>query len=107
MLDREQNRDAHLHLLGDLTLVSPAMNPALSNRPWPEKRELLREHSQANWNEEAIRARRETLIDDLVRFWPGPEGSFSEPRPLWKGPRAQRPSTAFLPSGRFRRCVDA
>jgi hypothetical protein len=92
MLDPEQERDAHLHRLGNLTLVSPAMNPALSNRPWPEKRELLREHSNAlvttryldqpDWNEATIRERGEALIDQLVRIWPGPEGSFTAPRPL-------------------------
>jgi len=45
--DLEARRDAHLHRLGNLTLVSPSMNASLSNRPWSEKRQALRDHSTA------------------------------------------------------------
>jgi hypothetical protein len=86
--EREQNRNAHIHRLGNLTLVSPSMNPALSNREWTNKREQLRQHSSvlvtqryldADWDEAAIQARATTLIDTLLQVWPGPVGAFSIP----------------------------
>jgi hypothetical protein len=90
--EREQNREAHVHRLGNLTLVSPTMNSAMSNRAWAIKREHLRRHSSALitqryldrdwWDEEGIRARASDLIDTIIRIWPGPTGSFIVPAPF-------------------------
>lgn len=90
--DREQDRRAHLHRLGNLTLVSPTMNPALSNSAWQTKRGHLREHSTAlittryldgeyaeAWDEGAIRKRGAELIDAVLEIWPGPGGELRQP----------------------------
>lgn len=91
LLEREQNRHAHLHRLGNLTLVSPSMNPALSNREWEVKRAELREHSNVlitqrylddSWDEDAVRSRAEQLIDTVIEIWPAPDGEFRCPAAL-------------------------
>lgn len=88
LAEREQNRASHVGRLGNLTLVSSTMNPALSNREWSNKREQLRQHSSvlvtqryldAGWDESAIRARAEQLIDTIIEIWPGSDGEFSVP----------------------------
>ncbi len=87
--EREQDRAAHVHRLGNLTLVSPSMNPSLSNREWVHKRDDLRQHSSLlitqryldrdGWDEAAIRDRGAALIDAIIQIWPGPAGTFTEP----------------------------
>jgi hypothetical protein len=87
--EREQGRASHVHRLGNLTLVSPSMNPAISNREWEHKRGHLREHSSLlitqryldcdRWDEAAIRDRGSALIDTIIQVWPGPTGTFSQP----------------------------
>lgn len=88
LIEREQARESHVHRLGNLTLVSPGMNPALSNREWENKREQLRRHSSVlitqrylsdGWDETAIRDRGAALIDTIIAIWPGPTGTFTEP----------------------------
>lgn len=88
LAEREQARESHVHRLGNLTLVSPRMNPALSNREWESKREQLREHSSllitqryldGTWDETTIRDRATVLIDAVSTIWPGPAGSFTKP----------------------------
>jgi uncharacterized protein with ParB-like and HNH nuclease domain len=75
-------RDAILHTLGNLTLITNRLNPALSNGAWAEKRPELLKFSRLNltqyfhgpeaetWDEAAIRARSEYLFAQLVRIWP-------------------------------------
>jgi Protein of unknown function DUF262/Protein of unknown function (DUF1524) len=87
--EREQRRAAHIHRLGNLTLVSPTMNPSLSNREWSVKRRELREHSSAlitqryldrdDWDERAIVARGDDLLDTIIAIWPGADGTFAHP----------------------------
>jgi hypothetical protein len=87
--DREQDRAAHVQRLGNLTLVSPSMNPSISNREWAHKRDGLREHSSLLitqrfldrdvWDEAAIRDRGAALIDTIIDIWPGPTGTFTQP----------------------------
>jgi hypothetical protein len=88
LAEREQARESHVHRLGNLTLVSPSMNPALSNREWESKREQLREHSNVlitqrylngTWDEAMIRGRATALIDAVIAIWPGPTGTFTTP----------------------------
>lgn len=82
---REEQREAAVHLLGNLTIVAEPMNPTLSNKPWSEKREVLREHSTAlvtrryldgefaaDWNELTISDRGSAIIDTIIGLWPGP-----------------------------------
>ncbi|MGO9177870.1 MAG: DUF262 domain-containing protein [Candidatus Limnocylindrales bacterium] len=73
-------RDALKETLGNLTLVTGRLNPAMSNGPWPDKRKQLRENSvllltsdirdAETWDESAIRARTERLVDVILRIWP-------------------------------------
>ena len=89
LAEREQARASHVHRLGNLTLVSPSMNPAISNREWEHKRGALREHSSLLitqrylerdlWDEAAIHERASTLIDTIIEIWPGPTGIFTAP----------------------------
>ena len=83
-------RDRLLHHLGNLTLVSGKLNPALSNRPWTShqgrgKRDYLLEHSALklnakvvadhadSWTEEDIRSRTTELGNRLLTQWRGPQ----------------------------------
>ena len=78
----EQERSDHVHRIGNLTLVSERLNPAMSNAPWKEKCPELKKHShlrlnarlcqEADWNEQAIRTRGEWLAKVVSRIWPGP-----------------------------------
>lgn len=88
-------RDSIKHMLGNLTLVTGRLNPKMSNAPWQEKREALREHSVMRiskdivdadaWDESAIAQRGERLAELAVRIWARPqmgaEGASPEPMP--------------------------
>ncbi|KRE90841.1 hypothetical protein ASG87_01510 [Frateuria sp. Soil773] len=75
-------RDVLLNTLGNLTLITDSLNPALSNSAWSVKRPELLKFAKLNltryfhepqadvWNEEAIRARTETLFLQLAKIWP-------------------------------------
>lgn len=91
---RQEQREAAVHRLGNLTLVSVPMNPTLSNSAWAEKRVILREHSTAlitrryvddedleDWDEGTISARGAALIETIKQLWPGP-GSARLDRPV-------------------------
>lgn len=80
-------RDACIHRIGNLTLVTSSLNPALSNDPWAEKRGELAQHSALRLNarlvhdhpdvfdEALIDARGETLAALLIEEWPGPDAA--------------------------------
>ncbi|MGR7026354.1 DUF262 domain-containing protein [Geodermatophilus sp. URMC 62] len=91
------DRDRLVHVLGNLTLVSGRLNPALSNRPWTKddgagKRDYLLEHSSLKlnakvikehptaWSDDDIRARTAALTERLLALWPRP--STPEPIPV-------------------------
>lgn len=79
----ESERSDCVHRIGNLTLVSSRLNPAMSNASWEEKRPELRKHShlrlnarlceEADWNEKAIRTRGEWLAGVVSRIWAGPD----------------------------------
>ena len=87
-----QDRDALIHTLGNLTLVSGSLNPSLSNGPWDGtqgKRTALISYSSikltadaiqradesgGGWDENVIEERTEAMISDLLSLWPVPEG---------------------------------
>lgn len=79
----EATREAHVNRLGNLTLVTHALNPGMSNRSWPEKRlelgnsllalnvNLVRDHPD-RWDEGTIDQRSIALARRVCRIWPGP-----------------------------------
>ena len=81
-VEQEQRRDRILHTVGNLTLVNGKLNPAISNAAWEKKRVDLAEHSLLRlnqklvaaeaWDEDAIRARGESLCEIARKTWPKP-----------------------------------
>lgn len=75
-------REAALNTLGNLTIVTSSLNPALSNAAFAVKAKQLVEHSNltlnheiaqsGEWGEDAIRARGEKLAGRAARIWPSP-----------------------------------
>lgn len=87
--DREQaeERQAHVHRLGNLTLLTRALNSKVSNSPWPSKRSALQDHNTITltgrvikrtetvpWDENLIDERTAELVETLLRVWPVPQG---------------------------------
>lgn len=74
-----RRRDIALQTLGNLTILSTALNTAQSNLPWDDKRPELMKHSllpinqalqdQDAWDEAAILARGESLFSRALRLW--------------------------------------
>lgn len=86
-LHEEVERDAHIHRLGNLTLLTAALNSSVSNGPWQGatgKRAALDRHdlllinrrlrSSETWGEALIDERNDELANALIRTWPVPEG---------------------------------
>ncbi|EGD57089.1 GmrSD restriction endonuclease domain-containing protein [Gordonia neofelifaecis] len=80
-------RQDHVHRLGNLTLLTQKLNSKVSNSPWPIKRSALLQNntltltgrliestSGAEWDEEMIDQRTESMIDTLLTVWPVPDG---------------------------------
>jgi hypothetical protein len=78
-----QRRNAHVNLLGNLTLVTGSLNAAMSNGAWTTKRVALDEHSllllnrelvkKPEWNEQMIQTRGQNLTEHLLEIWRGPQ----------------------------------
>lgn len=75
-------REAIKHTLGNLTLLTSSLNPALGNTGWPEKQARIqgsllainREVAAAvNWDEEQIGKRGQALAGVINQVWPYPE----------------------------------
>lgn len=79
-------RERKKHAIGNLTLVTGKLNPALSNGPWDHKQEGLQDHSTlflnkrllARWgggpfSEAEIDERSSELAKLAVKVWPSPE----------------------------------
>jgi hypothetical protein len=90
------SRDQLVHRLGNLTLVSGKLNPALSNRPWTQgdgrgKRDYLLQHSSLklnarivsdhveSWTDEDIESRTTEMAERICRLWPRPSGASATP----------------------------
>ena len=88
-LAAEVDRDAHVHRLGNLTLLTVPLNSSVSNGPWlgdQDKRAKLDKHdvflmnrrirygSAEGWTESLIDSRTNELIDAFIATWPVPEG---------------------------------
>lgn len=74
-------RNQLLHTMGNLTILSQALNTSVSNGPWDEKRpELLRKsllpinqgslYRAESWDETAIEARGRALFEKVLLIWP-------------------------------------
>lgn len=75
-------REAIIHTLGNLTLITGSLNPALSNSAWSGKRPELLKFAKLNltqyfhgphantWDEAAIVQRTEHLFAQLAKIWP-------------------------------------
>jgi hypothetical protein len=87
-----EDRDAHVNLLGNLTLVTQPLNSSMSNQPWLKtetsaygKRDELARRSvllinthlcqHEHWDEEQIDQRGADLTERVLRTWPGPDSS--------------------------------
>jgi hypothetical protein len=78
------NRELHVNRLGNLTLTTSSLNPAMSDAPWKQKRTALRSHSLLllntqlcdryadDWDEATIDARSAALAEEIMGIWPGP-----------------------------------
>jgi hypothetical protein len=76
----EQERDRVINRIGNLSLVTAPLNPAMSNAAWSTKREALKEHSNLRlnaivlpldaWDERSIEHRARSLAAVACRVWP-------------------------------------
>ncbi len=91
-LSEEIERDAHVHRLGNLTLLTQSLNSAVSNGPWQGekgKRAALKAsdtllmtrgpRDEEEWTEALIDARTEQMVHAIVETWSAPEGHNPEP----------------------------
>jgi hypothetical protein len=79
-LKRVSERNVLLQSIGNLTLITTKLNPAISNSPWEKKRPELLKFSQLSlsrelhdaieWNEDTIVARSEALFRYATELWP-------------------------------------
>lgn len=76
-----RHRDAHRHLLGNLTLVTVPLNSSMQNQAFSEKRERLGKSlmalntsiaESAVWDEAAIAKRGTELTKQAIDIWPHP-----------------------------------
>ena len=92
-MEEHRERNRLIHTIGNLTLVTKRLNPALSNAPWIKKQDTLGEHSglQLNrqflkkyeageWTEKTIKLRSLEMAKLVAKVWPGPEQSRSSSR---------------------------
>lgn len=88
-LPSEIDRDAHVHRLGNLTLITGSLNASVSNGPWlGEDKKLsqldrhdvillnrwIRRNGSTGWDETLIDTRTQLLIDALLATWRVPAG---------------------------------
>jgi hypothetical protein len=75
-------RESALHTIGNLTILSTALNVAQSNAPWSTKRAEMMKHSLLPinqplfkldvWDENAMRVRAQDLLVRAQKIWPRP-----------------------------------
>lgn len=79
--DMERIKREYLHTLGNLTLVTQDWNSSLSNKSFSIKRQRLAGHALkinadyfsqdiTDWDEDALRARCEWLVEKVLIVWP-------------------------------------
>lgn len=86
----ESERDARIHRLGNLTLLTKKLNSTVSNGPWlgPKGKaahlqgkdvlllnsRIIKDYQGSQWAEPAIDARTSQAIDAILAIWPVPRG---------------------------------
>lgn len=86
----EADRDARIHRLGNLTLLTSKLNATVSNGPWlgeggkashlQEKdvlllnSKLLKEYAVRQWDENGVDHRTSRMIDGILEIWAVPPG---------------------------------
>lgn len=83
-LAAQLERDAHVHRLGNLTLLHQGLNSSVSDGPWDAKRTALDAsdtllltrgpRSSATWDEGLIDTRTAEMTEHLIAAWPVPAG---------------------------------
>jgi hypothetical protein len=83
-------RNERIHTLGNLTLVTQALNSKVSNGAWQDKERELNRHgvvlmnnrlidyTRETWSDEHIDRRTSDMIDALLSIWRVPEGHVIE-----------------------------
>ncbi|QJW35486.1 GmrSD restriction endonuclease domain-containing protein [Cellulosimicrobium protaetiae] len=92
-LQDEIARNAHVHRLGNLTLLTGKLNSSASNAAWlgrGGKRAKIAQHdvlllnsrlltmSETGWDEEHIDVRTQILLDGMLAVWPVPDAHTGE-----------------------------
>lgn len=86
----EAERDARIHRLGNLTLLTKKLNSTVSNGPWAGDKgkaahlqekdvlllnsRLLKDYAERQWDEAGVDERTRVCIDAILDIWPVPEG---------------------------------
>lgn len=82
--DKQQEREAAIEELGNLTLITQKLNAAVSNGPWEKKRPAIEGNATlllsktvldlappgTQWDEALIRERSRLLVDEIIKIWP-------------------------------------
>jgi Protein of unknown function DUF262/Protein of unknown function (DUF1524) len=81
----EERRRNSIHRLGNLTIVTHALNASLSNAVWAKKQKHLNEHSKLllnarlvseygdRFDDDSVAERGAWLADRIIEIWPGPD----------------------------------
>tara|TARA_R100001369_G_scaffold30951_1_gene54876 strand:- start:992 stop:2908 length:1917 start_codon:yes stop_codon:yes gene_type:complete len=87
ILEQESRRNTLKNTIGNLTLITNSLNPAISNGSWQTKRPEILKYSKSNlnryfqpetednlsvWNEEKILERADILADLFIQVWRAP-----------------------------------
>ncbi len=80
--EAEDFREANIHTIGNLTLVTSSLNPSMKNAAWSTKRPAILEHSvlklnhyfqdKLQWSETEIKDRGMQLFGLASKIWPRP-----------------------------------
>lgn len=112
--EAEAVRREHVHVLGNLTLLTKSLNSSVSNGPWggpPGKRAALEKHDvlllnrelrqlgQERWDESLIDQRSDSLASALLATWPVPEGHTGEITEKNSGADVDVTVTALIAAG--------
>lgn len=83
-----KRRNALIHSIGNLTILTQALNPAISNSSWKAKKPQIMKysllpinqllHDQDVWNEDTIEQRSKDLFKIALKLWPSPSQSGPE-----------------------------
>ena len=100
-----QRRETHVNRLGNLTLVTKSLNPALSNADWAAKRPEIEKNSvlalnadvasQESWDEEAIDDRSRLLGAEACKIFARPSVTSETELAESGGSRRIRPGAEF------------